>query len=159
MDYIDYIYGLKVETVSLNGQELHHFAYDANGTRVSEQRSDGTVVFFVGKYYEYSLKGIEVHEKKYYGREAMRVDGALYFILTNHLGSTSIVTDGNGVKLAELRYNAWGATCYTSGTSSTDTLYTGQRLSSDLGLNDYIARWYIAFLTKFPSLIWLATKP
>jgi YD repeat-containing protein len=32
---------LKVETISLNGLELHHFAYDANGVRVSKRRLDG----------------------------------------------------------------------------------------------------------------------
>ena len=76
-----YSSGLKVETISLNRQALHKFGYDANGTRVSERRSDGTLVFFVGEYYEYSLKGTEVHEKKYYGKEAMRVDGTSSFLM------------------------------------------------------------------------------
>ncbi len=122
---------------------------DANETRVSEQRSDGTVVFFVGEYYEYSLQGTEVHEKKYYGREAMRVDGVLYFILTDHLGSTSILTDGNGVKLSEQRYDAWGAVRYSSGNFPSEKLYTGQRLSSDLGLYDYKTRWYDPLVGRF----------
>ena len=53
-------------------------------------------MFFVGEYYEYSVRGTETHERKYYGREAMRLDGVLYFILTDHLGRTSVVTDDGG---------------------------------------------------------------
>ena len=37
--------------------------------------ADGTLVFFVGEYYEYSVNGAETHERKYYGREAMHLDG------------------------------------------------------------------------------------
>ena len=48
---------LKVETISRNGQVLHRFGYDANGRRVAERRSDGTLVFFVGESSEYSVPG------------------------------------------------------------------------------------------------------
>ncbi|MBN1315656.1 MAG: hypothetical protein JXA42_09320, partial [Anaerolineales bacterium] len=95
---------LKVETISLNSQVLHRFGYDANGVRVAERRADGTLVFFVGEYYEYSVLGTETHERKYYGREAMRLDGTLYFILTDHLGSTSTITDDSGGYLASQGY-------------------------------------------------------
>ncbi len=141
--------GLKMETVSLNGSELHHFGYDANGQRVAEKKLDGTVVYFVGEYYEYSLKGTEVHEKKYYGREAMRMDGVLYFILTDHLGSTSVITNNSGNALMEVRYDAWGAIRYSSGTSPTEKLYIGQRFSADLSLYDYKARWYDPLTGRF----------
>ena len=43
---------LKVETISRGAQVLHRFGYDANGVRVAERRSDGTLVFFVGEYYD-----------------------------------------------------------------------------------------------------------
>ena len=81
------------------------------------------------------------HERKYYGREAMRLDGVLYFILTDHLGSTSTITNDSGSFLASQGYDAWGATRYTHGTVLTDKLYTGQRLSGDPGPYDYKARW------------------
>ena len=140
---------LKVETISRGVQVLHRYGYDASGKRVSERRSDGTLVFFVGEYYEYSVLGTETHERKYYGREAMRLDGVLYFILTDHLGSTSVVTDDGGNNPFYLGYDAWGATRYTHGTILTDKLYTGQRLSGDLGLYDYKARWYDPIVGRF----------
>jgi YD repeat-containing protein len=52
---------LKVETIRRGEQVLHRFGYDANGVRVSERRADGTLVFFVGEYYEYSVNGTETH--------------------------------------------------------------------------------------------------
>lgn len=67
---------LRVAAIGLNSQVLHRFGYDANGRRVAECRSDGTLVFFVGEYYELSVLGAETHEQKYYGREAMRLDGS-----------------------------------------------------------------------------------
>jgi RHS repeat-associated protein len=140
---------LKVKTISLNAQVLHTFGYDANGNRVAERKSDGTLVYFVGEYYEYSVNGSETHETKYYGREAMRVDNDLRFILTDHLGSTSIVTDGNGENPLEQRYDAWGKTRYTDGVIPTDKEYTGQRHSRDIGLYDYKARWYDPLLGRF----------
>jgi hypothetical protein len=60
---------LKVETIRRGDLVLHRFGYDASGVRVSERRADGTLVFFVGEYYEYSVLGTETHERKYYGRE------------------------------------------------------------------------------------------
>ena len=81
---------LKVKTISLNTQVLHTFGYDANGSRVAERWSDGTLVFFVGGYYEYSVKGSETHTTKYYGSEVLRVDDDVRYILTDH-GNCSAV--------------------------------------------------------------------
>jgi RHS repeat-associated protein len=140
---------LKVETISLNAQVLHRFGYDPNGNRVADKRQDGTLVYYVGGYYEYSVNGTETHTTKYYGSEAMRVDNDLRFILSDHLGSTSVVTDGSGNYLAQQRYDAWGSTRYIDGAIPTDKEYTGQRHSRDVGLYDYKARWYDPLLGRF----------
>ena len=54
-----------------------------------------------------------------------------------------------GAFLASQGYDAWGAMRYTHGTILTDKLYTGQRLSGDLGLYDYKARWYDPIVGRF----------
>jgi RHS repeat-associated protein len=139
---------------------------DDSDDRVVERRGDGMLVYFVGGYYEYSVRGSETHTVKYYGKEAMRVDNDLRFILTDHLSSTSVVTDANGNYLGGQRYDApsgslgtgWGSTRYVDGAIPTDKVqkrsfclaewhavpfctYTGQRLSRDIELYDYRARW------------------
>ncbi|MCL4272238.1 MAG: hypothetical protein KJZ77_00075 [Anaerolineales bacterium] len=56
----------------------------------------------------------------------MRKAGELLYILGDHLGSTSIVTDADGTKVSEIRYKAWGEIRYESGASPTEYTYTGQ---------------------------------
>jgi hypothetical protein len=41
-------------------------------------------------------------------REATSGGETLYYLLGDHLGSTSITADSSGNKVAELRYKAWG---------------------------------------------------
>ena len=67
--------------------------------------------------------------------------GEVYFLLSDHLGSTTITLDTDGDVISEMRYSAWGATRYTSGTTPTERHYTGQ-IEEDAGLYFYNARWY-----------------
>jgi hypothetical protein len=76
---------------------------------VADKHQDGTLVYYVGGYYEYSVNGSETHTTKYYGGEAMRVDNDLCYILSDHLGSTSVVTDGRGT--------TWRSSATTDGVS------------------------------------------
>ncbi len=82
-------------------------------------------------------------------RIAMRENGVLYWLLTDHLGSTAVVADANGVKVGEVRYKAFGEDRYTFGTTPTTYRYTGQRQEAALGLYFYNARWYDPFLGRF----------
>ncbi|MEA3439507.1 MAG: hypothetical protein U9R58_04420, partial [Chloroflexota bacterium] len=81
-------------------------------------------------------------------RVAMRVQDNnggddVYYLLSDHLGSTSVTTDSDGDYIAELRYTAWGTVRYSSGETPTDYTYTGQRSEVDsFGLMYYNARWY-----------------
>jgi hypothetical protein len=63
-------------------------------------------------------------------------------LLDDRLGSTSITTDSNDSKIAELRYAAWGEVRVSSGTTPTDYSYTGQRRDSYINLYWYGSRWY-----------------
>jgi len=71
----------------------------------------------------------------------MRENGELYFLLKDHLSSTSVTVDGEGNKVAELRYKAFGATRFASGSTPTAYQYIGQRNEAALGLYFYNARW------------------
>ena len=77
-------------------------------------------------------------------------DGTLYFLLTDHLGSTAITATSGGGFSAELRYYPWGGTRYTSGTTPTSYRYTGQR-EAEVGLYYYGARFYDPQLGRFIS--------
>jgi hypothetical protein len=78
-----------------------------------------------------------------FARIVLRDNGALRYLLTDHLGSTSVVADAAGNKLSEMRYKPWGEVRYTSGSSPTDYTYTGQRSEmGSIGLMFYQARFY-----------------
>ncbi len=80
---------------------------------------------------------------------SVRKNGTLYYLLTDHLGSTSLTLTSSGSKIAELRYKAWGETRYTSGTTYTAYQFTSQRNETALGLYFYNARWYDPALARF----------
>ncbi len=72
----------------------------------------------------------------------MRKNGTLYYMFSDHLGSTNITTDASGNVLFELRYKPWGEVRYAGGTTPTDYTFTGQMdYTSDFGLMYFNARW------------------
>ena len=80
----------------------------------------------------------------------MRVGAAVYYTLSDHIGSTSITLNNSGTKIAEMRYKAWGEVRYEDGTLQTDRTYTGQRsYTDDFGLMFYNARWYDSQIGRF----------
>ncbi len=62
-------------------------------------------------------KGTQVNKYYYAGsqRIAMRDNGMLFYLLGDHLGSTSPVTFGNGNVVSEMKYKAWGEVRFGSG--------------------------------------------
>lgn len=90
---------------------------------------------------------------KYYmagaSRIAMRKGTTLYYLLSDHLGSTSLTLNSSGTKIAELRYKAFGETRFSSGTTYTPYQFTAQRSETSLGLYFYQSRWYDPSLGRF----------
>jgi len=81
----------------------------------------------------------------------MRINSTLYYILKDHLGSASVVTDASGNILGEQRYYPFGETRLTTGTIYTDKLFTGQREMTGLGIYHFNARFYSPKLGRFLS--------
>ncbi|MBE7435980.1 MAG: hypothetical protein HS100_18835 [Anaerolineales bacterium] len=80
----------------------------------------------------------------------MRENGTLYYLLSDHLGSTSTVTFENGNLISQTKYKAWGEVRLQSGPSLTEYSYTGQySYTADFGLMYYNARWYDPSLGRF----------
>jgi len=112
---------------------------------------NGTTTVYIGNYYEQTGSTIR---KYYYAngqRVAMRENSTVYYLLSDHLGSTALTVSSGGVKVAELRYKAWGETRYTWGTTPTTYRYTGQRQEESLGLYQMGARWYDPALARWLS--------
>jgi hypothetical protein len=104
-----------------------------------------TAAYFIGNYYEVT-DGVVT--RYYYAggqRIALRQNGTLYYLLSDHLSSTTLVTDASGNIVSELRYREasrrdkpWGETRYNSGSTPTRYQYTGQySYTADFGLYFY----------------------
>ena len=91
--------------------------------------------------------------KHYYAngeRIATRVDGTLYYVLGDHLGSTSLVADAAGNEVGHVVYDAYGAiVANTLPATLTDRLFTGQTFDAATGLYYYTSRYYDPLLGQF----------
>jgi RHS repeat-associated protein len=138
------------------------FVYDGDGVRVLQVAISGTQVITTAyaSALEVSITGTQRITKTYYSAGsqliAMRqfttpTNSVLYFLHSDHLGSTSLTTDQNGNALTRQLYDAWGNIRYVTGTMPTDIGFTGQRLDNSTGLMYYRARYYAQGLGRFIS--------
>ncbi len=76
-------------------------------------------------------------------------EGAVKWLLGDHLGSTSLVYDGS--QAIRQGYKAWGERRFILGAEELPTTfrYTGQREEASIGLYYYGARWYDALLGRW----------
>jgi RHS repeat-associated protein len=122
---------------------------------------------YVGGSYEVELNaggGATTYTSYYNALTArvMRVDGGpaavVYYILTDQLGSASMMLNANGALVGTARYYAFGETRLATGSMVTDKLYTGQRQDS-IGLYDFHARFYDPYLNRFISADTIVPAP
>jgi hypothetical protein len=129
-------YDAENHLTGVSGGASASFVYGGDGKRVKATFGDSTIAY-VGDYFEW--KGSTSDMVKYYYANGQRIamrrgSYGLYYLLTDHLGSTAITTYSSGWKRGELRYKAWGETRYTDGTTLTTYRFTGQRLDESTGL-------------------------
>lgn len=139
--------------VKKNNTTIAVFDYDGDGQRVIATNGT-TTTGFVGDHTEWKV-GAASQPTRYYNasgmRLATRLDGVMYYPLTDHLGSTTMTTDASGNEYAEIRYKAWGESRYTYGTLPTKHQYTGQYTDSYINLIWYGSRWYDPSVGRFVS--------
>jgi RHS repeat-associated protein len=129
------------------------FVYDGDGNRI-KATLNGVTTAYLGNYYEWSNSA---HKKYYYAgtqRIAVNDNGTLYWLLGDHLGSTSLAANGTtGTLTSEQRYKPWGEKRYPTGASTLPTRhrFTGQIEDAEIGLYFYNARSYSAALGRFIS--------
>ncbi len=143
----------RLVSVAVSGQTTQ-FLYDPDGNLVKKINPDGSKTLYVGGIYEVnkSSGGTVTSTKTYYPLAgAMRVNSTLYFVLKDHLGSASVVTDSMGTTVGEDRFYPFGETRFTTGNMQTDKLFTGQRQITGLGVYNYGARFYSPLLGRFLS--------
>lgn len=123
-------------------------SYDANGARVKKMVGSNPATVYIGKLYE--CTGGSCTKYIFAGNERLAaVSGsAVYYYHGDHLGSTSIVTDGTQAAVETLIYQPYGGTYLNSGSASVRYKYTGKELD-ETGLYYYEARYYDPTLGRF----------
>jgi RHS repeat-associated protein len=134
----------------VTGASTANFYYDADGKQVKTV-VNGVTTYYVGNHYE--VKNSVVTKYYFAGatRLAVRTNGTLSYLLGDHIGSSSVTTDANGVKTASALYKAFGETRFSSGNLGTDYKFTGQREEASLGIYYFNARWFDPSLGRFTS--------
>jgi RHS repeat-associated protein len=93
-------------------------------------------------------------EVKYYASpngRIMRKDNEVYYIITDHLGSSTIVTDSEGNEIGNITYYPYGDTFSESEYIPTERKYTGQIKDESTELYYYNARYYNPITGRFIS--------
>ena len=158
-------YDAENRLVSVSGVATASFTYDADGNRVKSVLNGETVIY-VGNLYEKKVVGSTTTHTKYYyfgGRRiAVRVAGTLSWLLSDHLGSTTVTADGaTGARTAELWYKPWGESRGAAfGVTPTQRRFTGQTLDGVAGgLYFYNARYYDPALGRFTQADTIVPEP
>ncbi|OJX39882.1 MAG: hypothetical protein BGO78_13995 [Chloroflexi bacterium 44-23] len=127
------------------------YTYDGDGNLVKSEIGEVTT-YYPSQYYEKRMVDEEQTIFKYYfvgsARIAVRENGTLSWLLSDHLGSTSGTVNAAGALVSTMKYTAFGETRGT-GSSTTDYRYTGQREEEEIGLYFYKARFYDPALARF----------
>jgi len=132
------------------------YLYDAYGERVKGEVGEVTTIYIAGLY-EWQASATT----KYYDGGAMRRSGyasgnGVFYVLKDHLGSTSAIVSQAGTVQATDYYYPFGANRGGSAFSELTTRrFTGQYgetgLAGSEGLSYYGARWFDAQLGRFTS--------
>ncbi len=139
------------------------FLYDADGNRVLATVNGATTVYIAGLF-EYTGGAAT----SYYGGAVMRRSSygsgnGVFYVLADHLGSTSAIVDTSGSVQAQQYYYPYGANRGGAPSGLTDKRYTGQYHEGGLagaeGLHYYNARWYDPALARFTQADTIVPEP
>jgi RHS repeat-associated protein len=139
--------------------------YDGNGKRVKKYNyNTGLSVLYFGELYE--VRGSVGIIQVFAGKQRVAsvfLDGRTQFYHANHLGSSSVITDGNGAKKEKMEYFPFGtyreSVDYDAGFPDVFYTFTGQEDDDDLGFYNFKARIYDPVLGRFISPDTLIPSP
>jgi RHS repeat-associated protein len=141
------------------------FAYDGAGRRIykASRKTPGTPIttFYFGEEYE-QTDGEDVYHLFGRGRVAsFHLDGTAQFYHSDHLGSTSVVTNEQGNLVQQIGYYPFGNYLYTNNNQQpvVNYTFTGQEADDEIGLYNYNARLYDPVLGRFISADTIVPEP
>ncbi len=145
----------------MTGAATATHVYDGDGVRVRAVITTPVSIssVYVGNYFE--ITGGITRTYYYAGnvRVAERYSNTLYYLLTDHLGSTAVTTDASGNRVTELRYYPYGGDRYNGTNQKTTYRFTGQRWDPGTALYFYGSRWYDPVIGRFIQADTIVPQP
>jgi RHS repeat-associated protein len=142
----------------VNGGTTTTFVYDSAGGRVKKTSSSITTLY-IGNLYECTSGVCTKHIFAGGSRIVSKKPTATYYYHTDHLGSSSVVTDASGYNVEEIYYYPFGQTRVDSGSVNLHNKYTGQEQDGETGLYYYNARYYDPAIGRFISADTIVPDP
>lgn len=141
-------------------REWTRMRYDAADDRVEKRRGNHVTHYF-GRWLEDTFP--RPGTTKYYWAGptliARRDRRGLHFYHQDHLGSTRLLTGGEGRVKARYSFQPFGAPHQHSGSSSTDRQFTGERHDKRSGLVHMGARYYDPARARFVAADTISPQP
>jgi RHS repeat-associated protein len=143
-----------------DGATTTTYVYDGGGARLKRIVNEGgtiTTTLYVGNMEIETVGSTETQRTVYYGGAIRIVSGdksGLYYLHSDHLGSVSVLSDANGMKVAgsDVVYAPFGEVRTGNQSDLTDFSYTRQRKDDNTGgLMYYGARYYLPGIQHFVS--------
>jgi len=131
------------------------FAYDQSKTRVKKTGPSGESVVYIGDIAEVTSAGMTKHIFAGPIRVATIQPGdRKLFTMTDHLRSSTLITDEDGAVVQRMDYEPYGALIENVRSGNAEGLrhtYTGQEDDTETGLMYYGARYYDPVVGMFTS--------
>jgi RHS repeat-associated protein len=139
----------------LKGTDTWNFVYDHANDRIKKTSTSGESVTYIGDIAEVTSQGVVKHIFAGALRIAtVKPTGEKLFYMTDHLRSSTLITDGSGIEIQRMDYEPYGAMIENARSSNTAGLrhtYTGQEADFGTGLMYYNARYYDPIIATFIS--------
>lgn len=149
--------GNRLIRVAENGLTLASFAYDFAGQRVKKTAGSNTAIY-IGKHYECTNGACSKFIFANGERIVLKPVGSneIYYYYSDHLGSSSVVTNRAGTNVQELAYYPYGSTRINSSITGSGSIdvhhkFTSQEFDDTTGLYFYQARYYDPAIGRFIS--------
>jgi RHS repeat-associated protein len=124
---------------SANNSLMEKYWYDANGKRIKKQNSGGEFTYYISNFYEIDNGTSTSYFFRDNERVAKQTSEGMKWYLSDHLGSTSLMVDENGLDVERTDYFPYGQV-RSGGLEKYG--FTGQENDADTGLMYYGARYY-----------------
>lgn len=132
--------------------------YDASGIRVKKTTPTATTIY-IGDLYECTNGNCTKYIFAGSQRIAKLDNTDTYYYHSDHLGSSSVITDSIGNSAQQLYYYPYGEIKTNTGSDITKHKFTDQEYDAETGLYYYGARYYDPKLARFISADTIVPDP